>query len=153
MGQNLNPFCSECFSWEIKVFKNITELTTLSQIAIYASNIHCICTCTCMCRCLLFVCLFVWSFSSHSTFFHSYGDVTISGEGQQLFIYARHSWPLSSDGSLQLWHGASVYNGHLNGPVTLTLIAEVLAVGLSLPFFRLGLAVLGFEHPTFRMRG
>ena len=29
----------------------------------------------------LFV-LFVWGFSSHSRIFHSYGDVTITGEGQ-----------------------------------------------------------------------
>ena len=34
-----------------------------------------------------------------------------------------------------LWHGASVYNGHLRGLVTLTLIAELLAVELSLPVF------------------
>ena len=32
-----------------------------------------------------------------------------------------------------LWHGASVYNGHLWGPVTLTPIAEHWAVELSLP--------------------
>ena len=34
-----------------------------------------------------------------------------------------------------LWHGASVYNGHLRGPVTLTPIAERLTVELSLPAF------------------
>ena len=48
----------------------------------------------------LFVCLFVWSFSSHSRIFHSYGDVTIAGEGLQIFTFDRHSWPLSSEGSL-----------------------------------------------------
>ena len=32
-----------------------------------------------------------------------------------------------------LWHGASVYNGHFRGPVTLTPIAERIAVELSLP--------------------
>ena len=31
-----------------------------------------------------------------------------------------------------LWHGASVYNGHLRGPVSLTSIAERLAVEISL---------------------
>ena len=41
-----------------------------------------------------------------------------------------------------LWHGSSVYNGHLRGPVTLSLIAERLAVELSLPVFT-----------TFRLRG
>ena len=34
-----------------------------------------------------------------------------------------------------LWHGASAYNGHLRGPVTLTNIAERVAVELSLPVF------------------
>ena len=34
-----------------------------------------------------------------------------------------------------MWHGASVYNGHLQGPVKLTLIAERLAVDMSLPAF------------------
>ena len=43
---------------------------------------------------------FVWDFSSHSRIFHSYWDVTIAGEGLQISTYARHSWPLSSEGSL-----------------------------------------------------
>ena len=34
-----------------------------------------------------------------------------------------------------LWHGTSVYNGHLGGPVTLTPIAKRLVVELSLPVF------------------
>ena len=37
---------------------------------------------------------------------------------------------------LLLWHGASVYNGHLRGPVTLTPITENLAVELSLPILK-----------------
>ena len=45
------------------------------------------------------VVLFVCS-SSHSRIFHSYRDVTIAGEGLYIFTYARHSWPLSSEGSL-----------------------------------------------------
>ena len=45
------------------------------------------------------VCLFVWGFSSHSRIFHSFEDVTIAGEGLQILTYARHSWPLSSEGS------------------------------------------------------
>ena len=54
------------------------------------------------------------------------------------------------------WHGAFVYNGHLRGPVTLTPIAERLAVELSLLttyFYDLGLSRLRFEHPNFRLRG
>ena len=74
------------------------------------------------------VCLFVWYLSS-LRIFHSYGDVTIAGEGLQIWTYVRHSWPLSSEGNVfsvphLLCHGASVYNGHLRGPETLTPIAE-----------------------------
>ena len=47
------------------------------------------------------------------------------------------------------WHVASVYRGHLWGPMTLTPVAERLAVELSLPVF----TQLGFEHPTFHLRG
>ena len=46
------------------------------------------------------VCLFIWSLSFHSRIFHSYGEVTIAGEGLQILTYARYSWPLSSEGSL-----------------------------------------------------
>ena len=46
------------------------------------------------------ICLFVWGFYSHSGIFHSYGDVTIADQGIQMFTYARHSWPLRSEGSL-----------------------------------------------------
>ena len=42
-----------------------------------------------------FVCLFVCFYS-----FHSYGDDTIAGEGLQILIYGRHSWPLSVEGFL-----------------------------------------------------
>ena len=47
-----------------------------------------------------------------------------------------------------LWHRTSIYNGHLRGPVTLTPIAERLAVELSLTCVKyLSLSRLGFEHP------
>ena len=53
--------------------------------------------------------------------FHSYGDVTITGEVLQILTYARHFRPSSSEGSLACPTycdtGASVYNGHLWGPV------------------------------------
>ena len=50
--------------------------------------------------CQLSFVLFVWCFSSYSKIFHSYGDVVITGEGLQIFTFARHSWPLSSEVSL-----------------------------------------------------
>ena len=56
-----------------------------------------------------FVCLFVWSFSSHSRIFHSLRDVTNAGEGLQILTFARHLWPLSNESSLAylMWHGDS----------------------------------------------
>ena len=53
-----------------------------------------------------------------------------------------------------LWHGASVYNGHLRGPVTLIPIAESLAVELSLSLFTTQ-GCRGWDpgRATFRMRG
>ena len=88
----------------------------------------------------VFVCLFVClGLSSHSSIFNSYGDVSITctGEGLQFFTYAWHSWPLSSEVSLACHTNCDtgLYNGHLRGPVTLTTIAERLAVELSLHVF------------------
>ena len=101
--------------------------------------------------------LFVWGLSSHLKNFHSYGDVTINGEELQNLAKARHSWLLSTVGffSVQylLWHQTYVYNGHFRGPVTHTPYAERLAVELSPPvYYELGLSLMGFEHPTFRLR-
>ena len=63
--------------------------------------------------------------------------VTIAGEGLQILTYARYSWSLSSEGSLtcHTYCDTDLPFGHLGGPVTLTLVAERLAVELSLPFF------------------
>ena len=41
--------------------------------------------------------LFVWS--SHSKIFHSYCDVTVTGEALQILTYVQHSRPLNSEGS------------------------------------------------------
>ena len=46
------------------------------------------------------VILFVCGFTSDLRFFLLYGDMTITSEGPQILTYTRHSWPLSSDGSL-----------------------------------------------------
>ena len=45
-----------------------------------------------------FVCLF-GGITPHSRIVRSYGDVTIAGEMLQNFTYARHSYPLSNEGS------------------------------------------------------
>ena len=47
-----------------------------------------------------------------------------------------------------LWHVASVNKGHIRGPVTLTPIAEGLAVNLSLPFLRLSSDAFGIRTPS-----
>ena len=54
-----------------------------------------------------------------------------------------------------LLHGTSVYNSHLRGLLTLTHVVERLAVDRSVTtcFYDLGLSRLGFEHPTFCIRG
>ena len=38
-------------------------------------------------------------FTSHLRIFHLYGDVNTSGEELHILTHARHSWPLSSEGS------------------------------------------------------
>ena len=107
----------------------------------------------------IFTGLFVWGFFwSHSRIVHSYGDVTIVGNWLQILTYVRHSWPLGNQGSFGFhtyWGtGHPFKNGHLQGPVALKNIAEYLAVGLSLfVFYEFGLSRLGFELPTFRLRG
>ena len=96
-----------------------------------------------------FFCLFFVSFSSSSRIFHSYGDVTIAGEGLQILTCVRQSWPVSNEGSHLLRHGAFVYIGHLRGPVTLTPISERLAVDLSLPVLHLRSVAAGIRTPNF----
>ena len=72
-------------------------------------------------------------------------------------------WPISAHMAIEqwgffsvpqlLWHGASVYNDHFRELMTLTPVAEVLAVELSLPVLMTGLSRTGFKHPTFHMWG
>ena len=49
---------------------------------------------------IVIVCLFCLGLSFHSIIFHSFGDLTIAGEGLLILTFARHVWPLSSEGSL-----------------------------------------------------
>ena len=66
---------------------------------------------------------------------------------------AIEQWGFFSVQRLQ-WHRTSVYNGHSRGPVTLTPIAEHLAVEMSLPVFTTYVC-RGWdlwEHPTFCAR-
>ena len=67
--------CKETLKYHWKIFKTYTYLANM------------------------YICFFDWSYSSHSRIFHSIGDVTLAGEGLQILTYARHLWPLSSEGS------------------------------------------------------
>ena len=68
-------------------------------------------------------------------------------------LMAIEQWGFYSVAHL-LWHGTFVYNGHLRGPVTLTLIAERLAVGLSLPvFFLLRSVAAGIRTSNLLLAG
>ena len=87
----------------------------------------------------LFISLFVWGFPSHSRFFHLFGRVTITGEGWQTTSFDLYSalmaieqWGFFNVPHL-LWHKPSLYQGHLQGPVTITFVAERLALELSRP--------------------
>ena len=86
------------------------------------------------------VLMFVSSFSSELRIFHSFGDVTIAGERLQILTYARHSWPLSSEGSLT----CHIY--YDTGHPFMMVISED-------PWHsHLGLSQLRFEHQAFRLR-
>ena len=79
---------------------------------------------------------FVWSFSFNSRIFHSYGDVIIADERLQNWTYARHLWPLNSEGSLASHTYCDTGRRFLMViSEALMPIAERLAVELSLPVF------------------
>ena len=98
-----------------------------------------------------------WSLSSHSRISNSYGDVTIAGEGRQVLTCARHSWPLSSEGSSiaiptvtrairLLWSSPRTRDTHNYWWAFTSGVATTC-------FLPLGLSRLGFKHPTFRLWG
>ena len=64
-------------------------------------------------------------------------------------------WPMGLLFSMPhlLWHVASVYNGHLRGPVTLAPIAERLSVELSLPDFTFRSVAAGIRTPNLPLAG
>ena len=90
-------------------------------------------------------------------FFHSYGDVTITGEGLQILTYTRHLWPLWSESSLACqtycdthpfkWSCAKTSDTH-----AYWLALSKGAITTCACFNDLGLSRLGFEHSTFRMQ-
>ena len=83
------------------------------------------------------ICLFVWVFRPAREFFthmkHHYQWRAANFDLRSALMTIKQ-WGFFCVPHL-LWHGASVYNGHLRGPVTLTPIAGHLTVELSLPVF------------------
>ena len=71
-----------------------------------------------MCPLYNIVCLFVWNISADLRIFHSYGDVTVAGEGLQILTYVRRTWPLSRKGSL----ACHTYND--TGQIFIMVISE-----------------------------
>ena len=101
----------------------------------------------------LFVCLFVWGFSSHSRTFHSYGNVTNIRWRVAKFdlcsaLMAIEQWGFISVPYLQ-WHGTFVYNGLLRGPVTLTpIMPSVWQWDCPYLFLRLSSVAAGIRTPN-----
>ena len=93
-------------------------------------------------------------FSSHSNIFHSYVDVIITGEKLQILTYARHLWPLSSEGSLVCHTYCD--RGH---PFIKVISEDPWHSHLMLSVWQWSCRYLnrsvtaGFENPTFRLWG
>ena len=102
---------------------------------------------------IFIICLLVWGFSSHSRIFHSYGNVTITGEGLQILTYARHLWPLSSETSLACQTGQPFIIVIFEDRDTQTYCLAFGSRAVTTCFNDLGLSRLVFEHPTFCLPG
>ena len=105
----------------------------------------------------LYVWLFVRGLSSHSRAFHSNWDITIAGKGLQILTYARHSWQLSSEGSLAchtycdtghpfIWSSPRIRDTH-------TYCRVFGSRAVTTCFNDLCMSRLGFKNPTFHLRG
>ena len=104
----------------------------------------------------MFVCLFVLGFFVPLENFHSYGDVTIAGEGLQSLTYARHQQPLSSEGSLACHVYCDTGHPFWSCPRTRDTHTHCRAYGngdVTTCLYDLGLSRLEFENSTFRLRG
>ena len=64
-------------------------------------------------------------------------------------LMAIKQWGFFSVTHLLLWHGASVYDGHLQGPLTHLHRRAFRSAAVTTCFNDYGISRLGFEHPTF----
>ena len=104
------------------IFINITYIHIYQSFFMLVSQLVC-----------LFVCLFVLEFIFPLENFYSYGDVTIAVEGLQNLTCARHSWPLSSEGSLA--YHTYCDTGHLRGPLHSHLLPSANIFNASMLFY------------------
>ena len=116
---------NQVFFREIIYFQSLTYDHTLAQELLPHGGIKMVC---------LFVCLEFFVPVENFSFIwrrHHYRRRAANFDLCSAFMVIEQ-WGFFSVPHL-LWHGASVYNGYLRGSVTLTAIAERLAVELSLP--------------------
>ena len=107
-------------------------------------------------RVCLFVYLFVSGFSSHSSIFYLYGNVTITGEGLYILTYARHLSPLSNEGFLACHTYCDT--GHIFIMVpwtrdTHTYYRPFGSATVTTCFYDFSPSRLIFDNPTFRLQG
>ena len=111
--------------------------------------------------CLLtnyFVCLFLFvcSLLSHSRNFPSW-RITIAAEGLQILTFARHSWPLSSEGSLACHthcdKGLTFIMVIFEAPWHSHLLPSVWQWSCHYLFLRLRSVATGDRNPISRMPG
>ena len=124
------PHTHTSFSLPLLFWSSISVFSSTNEY-IFLTDCLFVCLFVCFFVCL-FVCLFVRGFSSHSRIFHSFGDVTITDKELQIFdlcpaLMAIEQWGIFNVPRL-LWHGPTLYNGHLRGAVTLTPILTVIVI-------------------------
>ena len=103
-----------------------------------------------------FKCKFIWLllfgcfFSSFLKIFHSFGDVTITDKKLQIltYMYAQHSGPLSSEGS---WTCHTYCD--MGQPIIMAISKNPWSGAATTYFNKIGLSWLGFQHPTYSLRG
>ena len=84
----------------LSVLFTIRPFTKVIQLHVYHETFVCLFVCCCFVLYVLFCLSVCLSLPVKIENIHSYGDVTTTGWGVQSLTYARHSWPLSTEGSL-----------------------------------------------------
>ena len=101
----------------------------------------------------MFVCVFIIPLDKFSTIWrrHHYRWRAANLYLCSTLVAFEH-WGFCSASHL-LWHCASVYLGHLRGPITLTSWRALSSGAVTTCFYDSGLSWLGFEQPTFHLQG